>query len=61
MIVLRLLGFAFLLALGISFALFLATRQRRYLNLALGLVKFGLALALVFAALYLLERLVLVV
>ncbi len=61
MIVLRLLGFLFLLALGVSFGLYLATRQRRYLNFALGLARFGLALLLAFLALYLLERLVLVV
>lgn len=61
MIVLRLMGFLFLVALGVSFALYLATRQRRYLSLAFGLIKFGVALALVFVALYLLERLVLIV
>ena len=45
MIVLRLLGLLFLLALGISFGLYLATRQRRYLDFARGLARFGLVLA----------------
>lgn len=61
MIVLRMVGFLFLLALGVSFSLYLASRQRRYLSFAFGLIKFGVVLALAVAVLYLLERLVLIV
>lgn len=61
MIVLRLVGVLFLLALGVSFALYLGTGNPRYLSFARGLVKFGVLLLVVFAALYVIERLVLVV
>ncbi|HEX9181510.1 MAG TPA: hypothetical protein VF859_14015, partial [Burkholderiales bacterium] len=60
MIVLRLVGVLFLLTLGVSFALYLGTGNRRYLNFALGLIKFGVLLLLVTGALYVIERLVLV-
>jgi hypothetical protein len=60
-IVLRLAGVLFLLALGVSFALYLGTGNRRYLNFARGLIKFGGLLLAVFAVLYVVERLVLVV
>jgi hypothetical protein len=60
MIILRLVGFLFLLAVGTSILLYLATRNRRYLQFAFGLIRFGILLLLVFAAFYVIERLILV-
>ena len=60
MIVMRLVGVLFLLALGASFALYLGTGNPRYLRFARGLIKFGVLLVAVFAALYVIERLILV-
>lgn len=61
MILIRLAGFLLLLALGVCLGLYLYTRDRRYLRYAGATLKFGLVLAAVFAALYLLERLILVI
>jgi hypothetical protein len=61
MIVLRLVGFLFLLALGALFSLYLATGNRRYLQYAYAVIRFGLLLLVVFAAFYVVERFLLVV
>lgn len=58
MVIIRLLGLLFLIAMSASLVLFLFTRNRRYLTFTWQLFKFAVVLALVFAALYLLERLI---
>ncbi|TXF13165.1 hypothetical protein [Pelomicrobium methylotrophicum] len=61
MVLIRLVGFLLLLAIGLCLGLFLYTRDRRYLRYAATIFKFGLVVAGVFALLYLLERLILVI
>ena len=60
MLVLRLIGILVLIAIVGSLALYLFTRNRRYLTLAWRVVQFAFVFLLVFLALYALERLVLV-
>ena len=61
MVVLRLIGILVLIAIVGSLALYLFTRNRRYLTLAWRVFQFAFVFLLVFLALYALERLVLVV
>lgn len=61
MVVLRLIGILVLIAIAGSIALFLFTRNRRYLTFAWRVFQFALVFLVVFLALYVLERLVLVV
>jgi len=61
MLVLRLIGILALIAIVGSIALYLFTRNRRYLTFAWRVFQFAFAFLLVFLALYVLERLVLVV
>jgi hypothetical protein len=61
MVVLRLVGFLVLITLGASFVLYLFTRNRRYLNFAWRVFQFAIVFAVIFMALFVLERLVLVV
>ena len=61
MVVLRLIGILVLIAIAGSIALFLFTRNRRYLTFAWRVFQFAFVFLLVFLALYVLERLVLVV
>jgi len=61
MFVLRLVGLLVLITLGGSFALYLFTRNRRFLTFAWRVFQFAFVFLLVFMALYVLERLVLVV
>jgi len=61
MVVLRLIGILVLIAIVGSIALYLFTRDRRYLTFAWRVFQFALVFLLVFLALYVLERLVLVV
>jgi hypothetical protein len=60
-LVLRLIGILSLIAIAGSIALYLFTRNRRYLTIAWRVFQFAFVFLLVFLALYLLERLVLVV
>ena len=60
MIVLRLVGLLVLITIAGSFALYLFTRNRRYLTFAWRVFQFAFVFLLVFLALYVLERLVLV-
>jgi hypothetical protein len=60
MLILRLLFILFALAIILSGGMYLFTRNRRYLNLAWQMVRFAVLAALVFAALYVLERYVLI-
>ncbi|HLF39369.1 MAG TPA: hypothetical protein VI545_06760 [Burkholderiales bacterium] len=61
MLVLRLIGILALIAIVGSIALYLFTRNRRYLTFAWRVFQFAFVFLLVFMALYVLERLVLVV
>jgi hypothetical protein len=61
MVVLRLIGILALIAIAGSIALYLFTRNRRYLTFAWRVFQFAFVFLLVFLALYALERLVLVV
>jgi hypothetical protein len=60
MVVLRLIGILVLIAIAGSIALYLFTRNRRYLTFAWRVFQFAFIFLLVFLALYVLERLVLV-
>lgn len=60
MLVLRLVGILVLIAILGAIALFLFTRNRRYLTFAWRVFQFAFIFLLVFMALYVLERLVLV-
>jgi hypothetical protein len=61
MLVLRLIGILALIAIVGAIALYLFTRNRRYLTFAWRVFQFAFVFLLVFMALYVLERLVLVV
>ena len=60
MVVIRLIGILVLIAIAGSIALYLFTRNRRYLTFAWRVFQFAFVFLLVFLALYVLERLVLV-
>jgi hypothetical protein len=57
----RILGLLAVVAIGVSGALFLFTRDRKYLAWALRLTRYTVAVALAFFALLLLERLAVLV
>ena len=59
-VVLRLLGFLVVIAIGASFAAFVWTRDRRWLRLGWQILKYTVILLLIVFALLVLERLVLV-
>ena len=61
MFVLRLFGLLTLIAIVGSLALYLFTRNQRFLTLAWRVFQFAVVFLLVFMALYVLERLVLVI
>jgi hypothetical protein len=61
MVVLRLIGILVLITLAGSLALYVLTRNRRYLAWAWRVFQFAVVFLLVFMVLYVLERLVLVV
>jgi len=61
MLVLRLVGILVLITIVGSIGLYLFTRNRRYLTFAWRVFQFAFVFLLVFLALYVLERLVLVV
>ena len=61
MVVLRLVGVLVLIGIAGSLGLYLVTKNRRYLTIAWRVFQFGFVFLLVVMALYVLERLVLVV
>lgn len=61
MVLARLLGFLFLIVIGLCLALFLFTRDRKYLKWGWKVFQFGVVFALVFATLYVLERIILII
>jgi hypothetical protein len=60
-LVLRLIGILALIAIVGSIGLYLFTRNRRYLTIAWRVFQFAFVFLLVFLALYVLERVVLVI
>jgi hypothetical protein len=60
-LVARLIGVFVLIAMGILFAAYLLTSDRRYLAWARRLVQFAVVFAIAFMALYVVERLVLAI
>lgn len=61
MVVLRLVGILALITVGAAVALYLFTRNRRYLTFAWRAFQFAVIFVMVLMALYVLERLVLVI
>jgi len=61
MIVLRLVGMLALITIGAALVLYLFTRNRRYLTFAWRVFQFAVIFLMVLMALYVLERLVLVI
>ena len=61
MVVLRLIGILVLITIGLGLVLYLFTRNRRYLTFARRVFQFAVVFLMVFMALYVLERLVLVI
>ena len=61
MLVARLIGVLVLITMGILFAAFLFTGDRRYLGWLKRIVQFAVVFAIAFMALYVVERLVLVI
>lgn len=61
MIVLRLIGILVLITIGASIAMYLITRNRRYIDFARRVFQLAVVFIIVFMVLYVVERLVLVV
>lgn len=61
MIVLRLIGILVLITIGASLGMYLFTRNRRYIDFARRVFQLAVVFVMVFMALYVVERLVLVV
>ena len=61
MLVLRILGALLVIVVGVSAALYLVTKDRRWLRFSWQIVKLGLAILLIFVALLALERLAIIV
>ncbi|MBK8019702.1 MAG: hypothetical protein IPK20_25445 [Betaproteobacteria bacterium] len=60
MLVIRIVGFLVLLAIGGSFLLFVLKRDRRYLRLAGQILRYAVILLAIVMAFYVLERVILV-
>lgn len=56
MLVLRILGALLVIAVGTSTAVYLVTKDRRWLRFSWQILKFGLIILLIFLALFALER-----
>ncbi len=61
MLVLRIVGFLLLIAIGGSLAMYVITRNRRYITLAWQVLKYGMVMTGIVLVFLLLERVVLVV
>jgi len=61
MVVLRLVGALVLISVGACLVLFLFTRNRRYVTFAWRVLQFAFVFLIAFLALYVLERVVLVI
>jgi hypothetical protein len=58
MLILRVVGLLVLVAIALCVGAWLLTGQRHYFNWAKNLFRYGVAVALVFMALFILERLI---
>jgi hypothetical protein len=58
LVVFRLIGILVLLAIGLALVLYLFTRNRRFLTIAWRLFQFAVVIAILFMALFVLERLI---
>ena len=61
MLVLRILGALLVIAVGASVAVYLVTRDRRWLQFSWQILKLGLIILLIFVVLFALERFAIVV
>ncbi len=61
MLVLRILGALLVIAVGASVAVYLVTRDRRWLRFSWQILKLGLIILLIFVVLFALERFAIVV
>ena len=61
MLVLRIVGFLLLIAMGGSLVTYLLTRNRRYLTFAWQILKYGMLMASIVLAFMLFERLFMVI
>ena len=61
MLVLRILGALLIVVVGASLVVYVVTKDRRWLRFARQTVLFGLVILLIFMALYVLERLLVVI
>ena len=57
MLILRILGALLVISIGVSVAVYLMTKDRRWLRFSWQILKFGLIMILIFMALLALERL----
>jgi len=57
MLILRILGVLLVIMIGVSVAVYLMTKDRRWLRFSWQILKFGLIMILIFMALLALERL----
>ena len=60
-VVLRFVAYIALIAIGLAVALWLFTRNRRYLNFAWQLFRFFVVLAVLVLGLFVLERLIIII
>lgn len=60
MVLLRLVAFVVLVAIGVSLLAYVVKRDRKYLDFAFRLIKYTLLLLSVFGLFYVVERLILV-
>lgn len=60
MVLLRLVAFVVLVAIGVSLLAYVVKRDRKYLDFAFRLIKYTLLLLAVFGLFYVVERLILV-
>jgi hypothetical protein len=61
LVVARLIAILLLLAIGLALVLYLFTRNRRFLSIAWRLFQFGVVIAIIFMALFVVERLIMLV
>jgi hypothetical protein len=61
LVIFRLIGILALLAIALALALYLFTRNRRFLTIAWRIFQFAVVIAILFLALFVLERLLMLV
>ena len=61
MVIFRLIAILLVLAIGLALVLYLFTRNRRFLTAAWRLFQFGVVMTIIFMALFLLERLIMLI